>query len=67
MAEVKIVVKKGKRSDCMAEVGTMQGDRFVPMGHAGPTERHVEDRVRGMKDQLERAGHHVNVKEMREG
>ena len=57
--EAKIIVENGKIK--VQDCGT---GRVTDMGPTMPTKGMTEERVRGMKDQLERAGNKVSVKEV---
>ena len=57
--KAKIIIEGGKIK--VQDQGT---GRVVEMGPTMPTQGMTEERVRGMKQQLERAGNKVEVKDM---
>lgn len=61
--KARIVVTGGKHANLMPEVGVYEpaSGKLTTFGQAGPSKAMVEERVRKMKEQLERAGNEVEV------
>ncbi len=67
--EARIVITRGRRIDCQAEIGVFDvlNNKFVKIGiTAGPREEEITRVVKKIRDDLERAGNVVTYCDRRD-